>query len=891
MRVKEYIIACLFLCASLNTGAQSIHTIQGVVSDSAGIPLEGASIRIFSEKDTLAVLSKANGSFILERVDGKHLKLAVSLTGFDLFFKMIVADEKEIINMDTLFLSRKYQQLDSFTVKAIVPVTLKGDTIEYRASAFKGQPGDMVEDLIKKFPGITFDPDGKIIAQGKKIARITVNGKDFFGDDMQVALKNLPSEIVKNVQVIQDYGETSKFTGIKSGISIQVLNINTRDDKKKGHIGEVSGAMGFDGHYQLLGFATQFNKEDRVGINSSSDNIAPGGSSASINRQHSVAINYVDKWSDLLSGSGSFSYSQNAHNISSYSEQRSIFQNGSILNKTSGEVASNGSSELLNYTLQYSPDSSNNLSVKTVLANSPSNSNSINNFTIDQTDSLSKATTKGHSQVTTDSKNYSIGAELIFVHRFLKPWRVLSLNAYIDHGDSLLDNQNMTHSTFSTNGSVAVDSFLILKTLTDHRTNKRQIKVGYIEPIGKTIRLLFNYELGNERQVVNRNIFIPDLTGAIKVPVDSLSDLYHQTVVTQMAGCGISGSNAHLEYTINVSGLSTVLNGNSISKSVGARYSSFHIIPAVLANYKLTKSMSLMINYSVINSLPDYKQLLPVTDLSNPQYPVTGNPALKASFQHNLSLQFNKTNMTTGDLFTVVFGGIITRNSVVPNLTNRFNSPGDAGTVVQQTTYLNTNGIFSLNSSYNYSKSFFAGKLRAGLIGGIAFMNDISYVNNIRSINENWLWNQGGQLGIAIPKHMEVSVYMNYLSKKTNFGARSLINSRVSSLRFEVQGRVFFSPEFIFGYDGNKNFNKGFSNEVNSNPILVNTYLERWFQKRMFSIRLQCLNLLNQQTAISRTISGNIIVDSRVNQVGRYLMLLGSIRLSKFSGSKKGGLK
>src|SRR5258708_1730996 len=253
MRVKGCIIVWFFLFAVLMAEGQSPHTIRGVVADSTGMPLQGASIRIVSAKDTLARLSKDDGSFILENIGDDHFRLIISLTGFKLFSKVLTADNKKNINLGTLFLEREYHQLDSFTVRAVVPISIKGDTIEYKASAFKGQPGDMVEDLIKKFPGITIDPNGQITAQGKKITGITVNGRDFFTDDIQLALKNLPSDIVKNIQLIQDYGETSRLTGIKSGQAVQVLNINTRDDRSNGQLGQASAGIGFDGHYQVNG--------------------------------------------------------------------------------------------------------------------------------------------------------------------------------------------------------------------------------------------------------------------------------------------------------------------------------------------------------------------------------------------------------------------------------------------------------------------------------------------------------------------------------------------------------------------------------------------------------------------------------------------------------------
>ncbi len=271
-----------------------------------------------------------------------------------------------------------------------------------------------------------------------------------------------------------------------------------------------------------------------------------------------------------------------------------------------------------------------------------------------------------------------------------------------------------------------------------------------------------------------------------------------------------------------------------------------------------------------------------------PQSPVTGNPALKTSLQHNLDLNFTKISLTTGDLFVINFGGTAIRNSVVTNVINQPNLlSGGAGTVVQETHYLNTNGVYSLNGSYNYSKSFLSRKLLASLRGGIGFNDNISYINSIRSVNENWLWNQGAQLTVTLPELMDLSLNADYSSNKTNFGANSQINTVVSNLRLGLNGRVCFSPGLIFSYEGSQIFNKGYSNAVGNNPTIINICLERWLQKKTIAVKMQCFNLLNQQTAIAKTISGNIITDIRVNQVGRYVMLTGNIKLNRFSSENR----
>jgi hypothetical protein len=70
------------------------------------------------------------------------------------------------------------------------PVTLIGDTVQYNAGSFKTKPNAVVEDLLKRMPGIQVDKDGKVKAQGQEVKRVLVDGKEFFGNDPKIATKN-----------------------------------------------------------------------------------------------------------------------------------------------------------------------------------------------------------------------------------------------------------------------------------------------------------------------------------------------------------------------------------------------------------------------------------------------------------------------------------------------------------------------------------------------------------------------------------------------------------------------------------------------------------------------------------------------------------------------------
>ena len=136
-----------------------------------------------------------------------------------------------------IILKSESNTLKGVTIVGVNPVTLKEDTVEYKASAYKVRENAPVEDLIKKLPGVDVDVNGNITTQGKQVTKVRINGKDFMGGDVQSATKNLPADVVENIQMIDDYGDQANLTGVKTGEPDKIMNITIRKDKNYGYFG------------------------------------------------------------------------------------------------------------------------------------------------------------------------------------------------------------------------------------------------------------------------------------------------------------------------------------------------------------------------------------------------------------------------------------------------------------------------------------------------------------------------------------------------------------------------------------------------------------------------------------------------------------------------------
>ncbi|RYG34400.1 MAG: hypothetical protein EOO01_32285, partial [Chitinophagaceae bacterium] len=195
MRYRQLclLISGLFLMSA--AFSQKTSGVKGIVTDSTGAPLQGASVKLRGAKDSTGMITGIDGVFSLRVAVTSSLKLEISNIGFAPFIKTYESSGK-IIDAGTVHLISAPAELPEVIVKSVNPITIKEDTVEYKASAYAVREGAPVEDVIKKLPGVTVDKDGQITAQGKPVQRVRVNGKDFFGGDAQTATKNLPAEII-----------------------------------------------------------------------------------------------------------------------------------------------------------------------------------------------------------------------------------------------------------------------------------------------------------------------------------------------------------------------------------------------------------------------------------------------------------------------------------------------------------------------------------------------------------------------------------------------------------------------------------------------------------------------------------------------------------------------
>src|SRR4051812_41129445 len=264
----KYLYSLLSLVLfSFSMLAQEKGTIKGSLLDTTvRQPVADATITIMKAADSsLVSFSRSNhkGDFSLGRLDqGKYRLLITHISYRNVSRPFEITESNRNIDFGYLPLINKSVLLDTVSVvQEAAPVTLRNDTIEYNASSFKTKPNAVLEDLLKKLPGVQVDKDGKIKANGEDVKKVLVDGKQFFGDDPKTATKNLPADIVDKVQVFDKKSEQSQFTGFDDGNSEKTINLTVKPNKKNGAFGKFSGGAGTEERYQANLNFNQFKGE------------------------------------------------------------------------------------------------------------------------------------------------------------------------------------------------------------------------------------------------------------------------------------------------------------------------------------------------------------------------------------------------------------------------------------------------------------------------------------------------------------------------------------------------------------------------------------------------------------------------------------------------------
>jgi hypothetical protein len=878
--LTKSILLLLFAAGVYTNSYAQNYIIKGIVLDTAGQSLPGAVVRIKAGLDSMGISANMDGTFQFNKFKSKQFTLSAAFIGYDVFIKKYVIENGNTINLTDIKLKPSSNTLDGVVISGTPPVKVTQDTVSFSAKAFPVRDGDAVDEVLKKLPGIKVDKDGNVTSQGSPVTKIRVNGKDFFGTDVATAIKNLPADIIKNLQFIDDYGDQAKLTGIKTGEPEKILNLTIQEDKKKGYFARASAGLGNSDRYNANLRGNSMKGEQQISFDGTSANAnMRGGGGDGITTRNAAGLNYKNEFNTKLSADAGYNFTNDKNNTISSTYTRNILQDAgqNPVNRLEDARNNNHSNNYNNWfggNLEYKIDSTNYLKFSPNLSYS-SNSGDATGGSLVTQESLS---TKRDSRSFNTSDNLNLRTNLFYNHKFSKKGRNFSSwsNINYSNGENYRDVYNKYLNTL---GSTA-DS-VIQNQLNNQNNVNLGINVGgsYMEPLWAKTFIEVNYSWN--RSATNSSKDTYDVLAGNSTFNPDLSNIYDYQFITHKAGLNYRYIGEKLNYTIGVNAQPALLKGQNLSNGIETENRSFNFIPSGRFSYKFSNQQSIDVNYWGRNNQPGFLQLQPISDNSNLQNIITGNPNLKPEFVHSVNAHYKQADWSAGKVILANFKYESTNDRIV---TIKQRVPG---TVNQLTSYTNTDGYYTVQGDYDISKPLSPErKFTIGYSGSGQLNNNISFTDDSRIEARNTSWRQELEFRVDLKDIVNFEIETSYSQNSTDYSNEAFTNRRSNRFEYGIEGRNYFFKDLTLGYDFTKQINSGFDNGLTRNPTLLRLSMEYKFMKNdMAALRIEGFDLFDQNSGISRDVFDNVIVDRQVNRLGRYFMLSLIYRVRKFGGS------
>jgi hypothetical protein len=566
-----------------------IGQVKGVIADSiSGKTLASATINVLDGKDSSLVSfarSRENGTFEINRLAQGDFILMISYTGFEKETKRFtITADAPVVDFGNLNL-KSNSTLEGVTVLA-APVQIKGDTVEFNAGSFKvNKPNAVVEDLLKRLPGVEVDKDGNIKANGQDVRRVLVDGKEFFGTDPKLATRNLQADMVNKVQVFERKSDQSQFTGFDDGNTEPTINLTLKEDKRNGVFGRVSGGAGTEERYQANANVNKFKKGEQLSFIGQANNINQqgfslidalsfsgggaggrggfgniGGSGVAIqgfnNNQpqgitatQAAGLNYNNFKNSKIDFTSSYFFNGTQLKNEFLTRRETAVADSFQIYAEPGKSGRNNYNHRLNMGIDWKIDSFNSIKITPTV--SYQTTESFNDKVFATTGVKGTLLSDGLNRSSSNSEGYNLNVNALYRHRFKKAGRTFSTEVRLGNNVSDANGDQYTiNNNFNVPGGARRDT-LDQRNFTDALTNSFGTTIRYTEPMSKRSLLeasVFYNQNNSERDQKTFNL--NKATGEYDVLNTRLTNFFDNDYLTTGGGLKFRENRTGWNYTI-----------------------------------------------------------------------------------------------------------------------------------------------------------------------------------------------------------------------------------------------------------------------------------------------------------------------------------------------------
>ncbi len=888
----------------LLTAAIAAHCadITGSVTDTGREPLMQASVRLLRTDSTFVKGTAADldGRFRLANVaPGKYI-VEASYVGYTPSYTDIRMTDKPLA-MEPIVMNEASNVLKELTVTGVrTPMKVMTDTVEFNADSYLTRPNAVVEDLLKRLPGVEVDSDGKITANGKEITKILVDGKEFFSDDPKVASKNLPAQLVDKLQVVDRKSDLARLTGVDDGEEETVINLTVKPGMKNGWFGTAEAGYGTDsrynGNFNISRFTNEnqftllgnFNNINELGFTDGNGNrFRRFGGNNGITESRAVGLNFNVGNKEIIRVGGDILYSNSDKRSDQRSERRHLFPDSTSYYNSERSTRDRGHNIRADFRVLWKPDSFNTLEFRPNFTLNYNRSTSADSALTRAGDPAMTRVNFTENNVTSRGNSFEMGSRLIYTHNF-RNHRGRSFSVMANYRAS-----NVHEKEWSLSRNLFYlfnDSTDIYDQMTRNHTWMNSImgRVSWTEPIGNpdrgnyiTFSYQANYRWNNaDKLVYDRLPLQPELDADLGEYAlnDTLSNRFRNNFFTQNFRLGYKKvsrtTNAEVGIAV-VPSRSASTNLTNPDKSIPVR-TVWNVAPFMRFRYKFTKSRSLAINYRGRSSEPSMNQLQPVADMSDPLRIVQGNPNLDPSFNHHIMIRFQDFNPEAQRSMMLMGDFDMTQNSIVSKTTYNQLTGG------QFTTYENVSGVWSgrvmfitafplRNKHWTFNNHIFTN-----------FNRTVGFNNGLRNATMTVMVREMPSIAFR-PDNLEFELRPFYRLQTSHASLASVASSTVHNYGFRLDA-AYHAP-FGLSINTDVDFNKsaGYASGYNQQKWMWNAQLSYQFlRSRAATIAVKVYDILGVNKDITHNVNPGYIEDIDYTGLTRYAMVTFNYRFNSF---------
>jgi len=935
----------LLICISTSISAQTL--LRGKVIDSEnGDALMRSTVMVMTT-DTARMVTggttNEDGSFGIKNVkDGTYI-VKISYIGYHNFFRAITVNRTTNNGsqaIGTVMLVPNTVELKQAVVTAqMKEVEVKEDTIIFNADAFKVPEGSVLEELIRKLPGAEVSDDGTVKINGKTVKKIMVEGKEFFGNDQSMAMKNIPTEIVDKIKTYEKQSDLSRITGIDDGEEETVIDLTIKKGMKQGWFGNVDLGYGSKERYAERAMVNRFADKIQANVigslNNTNSQTGGGGGRGGNNGNTTVGQAggrlVVDL--DNFELGGNIRYNYRKSDVRTYnSSQNFVSTNSSFSNSLSNNRNKNQNVNG-DFKIEWKLDSLTTLLFRPNFSFGDTDGNSTNSSATFNNDPYQNGISNPLSQIEeisndikineNASKNWSDGSSYnlngnLTLNRQLggQPWfgegaeagKRSGRNISLRLSGATSGNKNKNYSFSNVIYHQRNDSTDLTYRFRNNPSDNRNYSIGftYSEPILRNLFAQVNYSYNySKRHADGQTYDFAKVDSIGQILWDNygqygmLAPNYFEFLSDSLSRYTDNINKTHnidlsLRYITSLLNISAGVRIEQQNQKMVYQYQGLDTIasrnfarisPTLNARFRFTKQHTLRLTYRGNTSQPDMTDLFNLTDNSNPLNIRQGNPNLKPSFTNNINADYNNYFTTTSQTLFGRFSFSNTLNSI----SNRTEYNEETGG--QTTRPENINGNWNISGNIGFNTPLGWDKLTLNTNTSASLRHNVGYIYQ----NQETFKNLVKQTSLS--ENMSLTLRLNYFDIRAN---GSITWSKSTSDIVEASNQNTFN--FHYGLSSSGNFENGFgfstdigmssrrgysSASMNTNELIWNAQISyRFLKNRQATLSLQAFDILHNRSNISRTISAYSRRDTETNSINSYVMAHFIYRLNMF-GNKE----